>query len=77
MRRFYVKLDRPVNFINCSICSYSQPLWFLFEWEAKGVNINGANSNDLRFANDFALLVKGMNDLKNAAKTEVMSNKLK
>ena len=34
------------------------------EWEAKGVNINGEQLNNLRFADDIVLLAESMDDLK-------------
>ena len=34
------------------------------EWEAKGVNINGKQLNNLRFADDIVLLAESMDDLK-------------
>ena len=34
------------------------------EWEAKGVNINGKQLNNLRFADDIVFLGESMDDLK-------------
>ena len=41
-----------------------EDIFKILEWGAKGVNINGEQLNNLRFADDIVLLAESMDDLK-------------